>query len=100
MTQEELEAKLTSIYHEFGNTIQESETDEQVIERSKKWFVERLSKETDDEEAIESIANQLVGCIRQASVLNNILEDEKMNKVWMYSGNIYSQRILDDSVVI
>lgn len=77
MTQEELEAKLTSIYHEFGNTIQESETDEQVIERSKKWFVERLSKETDDEEAIESIANQLVGCIRQASVLNNILEDEK-----------------------
>lgn len=49
MTQEELEAKLTSIYHEFGNTIQESETDEQVIERSKKWFVERLSKETDDE---------------------------------------------------
>lgn len=91
MTQEELEAKLTSIYHEFGNTIQESETDEQVIERSKKWFVERLSKETDDEEAIESIANQLVGCIRQASVLNNILEDEKMNKVWMYSGNIYSQ---------
>lgn len=91
MTQEELEAKLTSIYHEFGNTIQESETDEQVIERSKKWFVERLSKETDDEEAIESIANQLVGCIKQASVLNNILEDEKMNKVWMYSGNIYNQ---------
>lgn len=91
MTQEELEAKLTSIYHEFGNTIQESETDEQVIERSKKWFVERLAKETDDEEAIESIANQLVGCIKQASVLNNILEDEKMNKVWMYSGNIYNQ---------
>lgn len=56
MTKEELEAKLTSIYHEFGDTIQESETDKQVIERSKKWFVERLSKETDDEAAIESIA--------------------------------------------
>lgn len=90
MTKEELEAKLTSIYHEFGDTIQESETDKQVIERSKKWFVERLSKETDDEAAIESIANQLVGCIKQASMLNN-LEDEKMNKVWMYSGNIYNQ---------
>lgn len=90
MTKEELEAKLTSIYHEFGDTIKEGETDEQVIERSKKWFVERLSKETDDEAAIDSIANQLVGCIKQASMLNN-LEDEKMNKVWMYSGNIYNQ---------
>lgn len=90
MTKEELEAKLTSIYHEFGDTIKEGETDEQVIERSKKWFVERLSKETDDEAAIDSIANQLVGCIKQASMLNN-LENEKMNKVWMYSGNIYNQ---------
>ena len=40
------------------------------------WFVKRLSEETDNKEAIESIANQLVGCLKQASVLSN-LEKEK-----------------------
>lgn len=77
MTVEELEGKLTSIYHEFAETISENETDEQIVARSKEWFVKRLSEETDNKEAIESIANQLVGCLKQASVLSN-LEKEKM----------------------
>lgn len=71
MIVEELEGKLTSIYHEFAETISENETDEQIVARSKEWFVKRLSEET-----IESIANQLVGCLKQASVLSN-LEKEK-----------------------
>lgn len=73
MTVEELEGKLTSIYHEFAETISENETDEQIVARSKEWFVKRLSEETDNKEAI---ANQLVGCLKQASVLSN-LEKEK-----------------------
>lgn len=77
MTVEELEGKLTNIYHEFAETISENETDEQIVARSKEWFVKRLSEETDNKEAIESIANQLVGCLKQASVLSN-LEKEKM----------------------
>lgn len=35
MTVEELEGKLTSIYHEFAETISENETDEQIVARSK-----------------------------------------------------------------
>lgn len=66
------EDKLTSIYHEFAETISENETDEQIVARSKEWFVKRLSEETDNKEAIESIANQLVGCLKQASVLSNL----------------------------
>lgn len=68
-----VEGKLTSIYHEFAETISENETDEQIVARSKEWFVKRLSEETDNK---ESIANQLVGCLKQASVLSN-LEKEK-----------------------
>lgn len=90
MTVEELEGKLTSIYHEFAETISENETDEQIVARSKEWFVKRLSEETDNKEAIDSIANQLVGCLKQASVLSN-LEKEKINKVWMCSGSTYTQ---------
>lgn len=33
MTVEELEGKLTSIYHEFAETISENETDEQIVNR-------------------------------------------------------------------
>lgn len=72
MTVEELEGKLTSIYHEFAETISENETDEQIVARSKEWFVKRLSEETDNKEAIESIANQLVGCLKQASRLGTL----------------------------
>lgn len=79
-----VEGKLTNIYHEFAETISENETDEQIVARSKEWFVKRLSEETDNKEAI---ANQLVGCLKQASVLSN-LEKEKMNKVWMCSGSL------------
>lgn len=39
MTVEELEGKLTNIYHEFAETISENETDEQIVARSKEWFV-------------------------------------------------------------
>lgn len=31
MTVEELEGKLTNIYHEFAETISENETDEQIV---------------------------------------------------------------------
>lgn len=82
-----VEGKLTNIYHEFAETISENETDEQIVARSKEWFVKRLSEETDNKEAI---ANQLVGCLKQASVLSN-LEKEKMNKVWMCSGSTYTR---------
>lgn len=64
-----------------------NETDEQIVARSKEWFVKRLSEETDNKEAIESIANQLVGCLKQASVLSN-LEKEKneqsLDVFWVY----------------
>lgn len=84
MTVEELEGKLTNIYHEFAETISENETDEQIVARSKEWFVKRLSEETDNKEAI---ANQLVGCLKQASVLSN-LEKEKneqsLDVFWVY----------------
>lgn len=82
MTVEELEGKLTGIYHEFVETISENETDEQIVARSNEWFVKRLLEEIDNKEAI---ANQLVGCLKQAFVLSN-LEKEKMNKVWMCLG--------------
>lgn len=39
MTVEELEGKLTSIYREFAETISENETDEQIVARSKEWFL-------------------------------------------------------------
>lgn len=41
MTVEELEGKLTNIYHEFAETISENETDEQIVARSK--AVERFN---------------------------------------------------------
>lgn len=97
MTVEELEGKLTNIYHEFAETISENETDEQIVARSKEWFVKRLSEETDNKEAIESIANQLVGCLKQASVLSN-LEKEKNEQsldvfwVYIYPGKLRLQR--------
>ena len=34
MTVEELEGKLTNIYHEFAETISENETDEQIVARA------------------------------------------------------------------
>lgn len=85
------EEKLTAIYHEFGDTILEGEPNEQVVERSKEWFVNRLSQEVDDVETVESIANQLVDCLKEACLLDSILEREKMNKVWMSSDNTYRQ---------
>ena len=97
MTVEELEGKLTNIYHEFAETISENETDEQIVARSKEWFVKRLSEETDNKEAIESIANQLVGCLKQASVLSN-LEKEKNEQsldvfwAYIYPGKLRLQR--------
>lgn len=97
MTVEELEGKLTSIYHEFAETISENETDEQIVARSNEWFVKRLSEETDNKEAIESIANQLVGCLKQAFVLSN-LEKEKNEQsldvfwVYIYPGKLRLQR--------
>lgn len=85
------EEKLTAIYHEFGKTISDRESNEQVVERSKEWFVNRLSQEVDNPEIIESIASQLVDCLKEACLLDSILEREKMNKVWMSSGNAYRQ---------
>lgn len=86
MTVEELEGKLTGIYHEFAETISENETDEQIVARSKEWFVKRLSEETDNKEAIESIANQLVGCLKQASVLSNLEKEneQSLDVFWVY----------------
>ena len=84
MTVEELEGKLTNIYHEFAETISENETDEQIVARSKEWFVKRLSEETDNKEAI---ANQLVGCLKQASVLSNLEKrknEQSLDVFWVY----------------
>ena len=90
MTQQQMEEKLTEIYHEFGNTIGEHETDESVVARAKDWFKRRLRQETDVEEAIEDIATQLANMVAQAAEMN---KNNKMSKekVWMITGSTYSQ---------
>ena len=90
MTHQEMEEKLTSIYHEFGKTIKDGEPDESVVARAKEWFVYRLYEETDDSEAVESLATQLANMVAQAAELNKKLK-EMNNKVWMNTGNSYSQ---------
>ena len=90
MTHQEMEEKLTSIYHEFGKTIKDGEPDESVVARAKDWFVYRLYEETDDSEAIESLATQLANMVAQAAEMNKKLK-EMSNKVWMNTGNSYSQ---------
>lgn len=69
MTTEELEEKLTDIYHEFAETIPENEPYHETIYRSKKWFTERLSKETDNSEAIDRLSTQLTNCIISACAM-------------------------------
>ena len=90
MTHQEMEEKLTSIYHEFGKTIKDGEPDESVVARAKDWFVCRLYEETDDSEAVESLATQLANMVAQAAEMNKKLK-EMSNKVWMNTGNSYSQ---------
>jgi broad-specificity NMP kinase len=90
MTHQEMEEKLTSIYHEFGKTIKDGEPDESVVARAKDWFVYRLYEETDDKEAVESLATQLANMVAQAAEMNKKLK-EMSNKVWMNTGNSYSQ---------
>lgn len=90
MTHQEMQEKLTSIYHEFGKTIKDGEPDESVVARAKEWFVYRLYEETDDSEAVESIATQLANMVAQAAEMNKKLK-EMNNKVWMNTGNSYSQ---------
>lgn len=90
MTHQEMEEKLTSIYHEFGKTIKDGEPDESVVARAKDWFTYRLYEETDDSEAVESIATQLANMVAQAAEMNKKLK-EMNNKVWMNTGNSYSQ---------
>ena len=90
MTHQEMEEKLTSIYHEFGKTIKDGEPDESVVARAKEWFVYRLYQETDDSEAVESLATQLANMVAQAAEMNKKLK-EMNNKVWMNTGNSYSQ---------
>ena len=90
MTHQEMEEKLTSIYHEFGKTIKDGEPDESVVARAKEWFVYRLYEETDDSEAVESLATQLANMVAQAAEMNKKLK-EMSNKVWMNTGNSYSQ---------
>lgn len=90
MTHQEMEEKLTSIYHEFGKTIKDGEPDESVVARAKEWFVYRMYEETDDSEAVESIATQLANMVAQAAEMNKKLK-EMNNKVWMNTGNSYSQ---------
>ena len=90
MTHQEMEEKLTGIYHEFGNTIKDGEPDESVVARAKEWFTYRLYEETDDEEAVESLATQLANMVAQAAEMNKKLK-EMSNKVWMNTGNSYSQ---------
>lgn len=75
MTHQEMEEKLTNIYHEFGKTIKDGEPDESVVARAKDWFTYRLYEETDDSEAVE-MSKKL---------------KEMNNKVWMNTGNSYSQ---------
>lgn len=90
MTHQEMEEKLTSIYHEFGETIKDGEPDESVVARAKEWFTYRMYEETDDSEAVESIATQLANMVAQAAEMNKKLK-EMNNKVWMNTGNSYSQ---------
>ena len=90
MTHQEMEEKLTSIYHEFGKTIKDGEPDGSVVARAKEWFVYRLYKETDDSEAVENLATQLANMVAQAAEMNKKLK-EMSNKVWMNTGNSYSQ---------
>ena len=90
MTHQEMEEKLTNIYHEFGKTIKDGEPDESVVARAKEWFVYRLYEETDDKEAVESLATQLANMVAQAAEMNKKLK-EMSNKVWMNTGNSYSQ---------
>ena len=90
MTHQEMEEKLTNIYHEFGKTIKDGEPDESVVARAKDWFTYRLYEETDDKEAVESIATQLANMVAQAAEMNKKLK-EMNNKVWMNTGNTYSQ---------
>lgn len=90
MTHQEMEEKLTNIYHEFGETIKDGEPDESVVARAKEWFVYRMYEETDDSEAVESIATQLANMVAQAAEMNKKLK-EMSNKVWMNTGNSYSQ---------
>ena len=90
MTHQEMEEKLTSIYHEFGKTIKDGEPDESVVARAKDWFTYRLYEETDDREAVESLATQLANMVAQAAEMNKKLK-EMSNKVWMNTGNSYSQ---------
>ena len=90
MTHQEMEEKLTSIYHEFGKTIKNGEPDESVVARAKDWFTYRLYEETDDKEAVESLATQLANMVAQAAEMNKKLK-EMNNKVWMNTGNSYSQ---------
>ena len=90
MTHQEMEEKLTSIYHEFGKTIKVGEPDESVVARAKDWFTYRLYEETDDKEAVESLATQLANMVAQAAEMNKKLK-EMSNKVWMNTGNSYSQ---------
>lgn len=66
MTKEELENKLTDIYHEFVETVPENEPYYETIYRSKKWFTERLSKETNDSETIDRLSTQLTNFIISA----------------------------------
>lgn len=70
MTTEELEKKLTGIYHEFAETIPEDEPYHETIHRSKKWFAERLAKETNNAEAIDSLSTELTNCIIQACAVD------------------------------
>lgn len=90
MTHQEMKEKLTSIYHEFGKTIKDGEPDESVVARAKDWFTYRLYEETDDREAVESLATQLANMVAQAAEMNKKLK-EMSNKVWMNTGNSYSQ---------
>ena len=90
MTHQEMEEKLTNIYHEFGKTIKDGEPDESVVARAKEWFTYRMYEETDDSEAVESIATQLANMVAQAAEMNKKLK-EMNNKVWMNTGNSYSQ---------
>ena len=90
MTHQEMEEKLTNIYHEFGETIKDGEPDESVVARAKDWFTYRLYEETDDKEAVESLATQLANMVAQAAEMNKKLK-EMSNKVWMNTGNSYSQ---------
>lgn len=90
MTHQEMEEKLTQIYHEFGKTIKDGEPEESVVARAKDWFVYRLYEETDDEQAVESLATQLANCVAQAAEMSKNNKNMK-EKVWMITGSTHSQ---------